>query len=337
MNKLTAFLRSLRWTFKFSFDIYKEIFRVSGKNAHVTLALARQRAINNQLKRIASSGTESNAFYAYHQFREIQEFCLKYNHIPENIIEIGTGSNLAILSLFLHSTAKKAYGLDIEPLDNRYDSYLYSMLKDYLKSTGGMNWYQYAAEHNPNPYVSFPTSIDEIDFEKYVNQVEYFAPCGADEIPLKDNSVDLFYSISTMEHLPHTGESIREMKRLLIQGGLAIHEIDMSYHRHHPNRLELLKYSDDEWNRLTNQYGDGLGVDDIWKGKFKKEIFCNRLRTSDFVQLFTEHGFEILEVTPTITFDPTQIDIKAFDKKFAQKTVEDLSVTNVIIVARCKK
>ncbi len=214
---------------------------------------------------------------------------------------------------------------------------MYETLKEYLKAAGGTNWYQYASEHKPNPDASFPTSIDHVDFKKYVDRIEYFAPCGADKIPLADNVVDLFYSISTLEHLPKTKESIGEMKRLLVNGGLSIHEIDLSYHRHHPNRLEHLKYSEQDWQRATNQYGEGLGVDDIWKGKFTNEIYCNRLRTSDFVELFAETGFEILEVTPIIKFDPAKIDKSSLDKKFADKTLEDLSITNVIIVARCKK
>lgn len=335
MNRVTAFFKSFRWTFKFFFDLQKELFRLGDHHADTLLTLARSKAINTQLMRLSSTG--GNAFYAFHSFREIQELCLKHNHIPKKILEIGTGSNLCILTLFKLSTAEKAYGVDIEPLDKRYDKDLYSSLRQYLNSAGGFGRYQYLFENNPISHLSFPTSLDHIDFEKLVNEIEYLAPCGSDKIPLPDNSLDLIYSTDTMEHLPKTEETIKEMKRLLVPGGLAVHQIDMSYHRKFPNPLELLKHSEEDWRKITNQYGSGVGVDDIWQRKFRGEIYCNRLRTSDFVTLFKESNFEILEITPTAVFDPKHINVNLLDKKFLHKTLDDLSVTMVRIVARCRK
>jgi len=335
MDRVIAFIKSFRWTFKFFMDLQKELFHLKNNSADKLLTRARSKAMTNQLKRLASTG--DNAFYAFNGFRQIQEMCLKHNHVPKRVLEIGTGSNLGILTLFLLSTAEKAYGVDIEPLDIRYDEDIYNSLGEYLDATGGHTWYLHAFEYKPIPHLSFPTSMRRVDFKKYVDQIEYFAPCSSDKIPLPDNSLDLFYSTATMEHLPKTKETIQEMKRLLIDGGLAVHQIDMSYHRSHPNPLEMLKHSEEDWLKITNQYGSGVGVDDIWQGKFRGEIFCNRLRTSDFVDLFRESGFEILEITPTATFDPKHIQVNQLDKKFATKTLEDLSVTMVRIVARCRK
>lgn len=335
MTKIVAFLKSLRWIYTFGRDLIAEIFRIKNKDASTTLILARTQALNNQLKRLA--GTGGNAFYTFHEFREIQELCMKHNHIPTNVLEIGTGSNLGILTLFLLSTAKKVYGVDIEPMNNRYDNYFYESLRDYVKITGGTYWYQYSVENRPIPHLSFPTSLDHVDLKHCVDQINYLAPCSSDAIPLEDSSLDMIYSMATMEHLPKTRETIKEIKRLLIHGGITIHEIDMSYHRYHTNPLEMLKHSEEEWQSITNQYGNGLGVEDIWDRKFKTEIYCNRLRTSDFVQLFEENGFGILEVTPTVRFDKNYIDKSKLDKSFLTKSLDDLSVTVVIIVAKCRK
>jgi ubiquinone/menaquinone biosynthesis C-methylase UbiE len=192
-------------------------------------------------------------------------------------------------------------------------------------------------EHKPMPHMSFPNSLDHFDFKKHVSQIEYLAPCSSESIPLPDNSVDFIYSVATFEHLPKTKETVREIKRLLVNGGLTIHEIDMSYHRHHPNPLEMLKYSEEEWKVITNQYGEGLGVEDIEQGKFKSEIYCNRLRTSDFVSFFEKNDFEILEVKPVVKFDPAHINRSKINEKFGGKSLDDLSVTVVVIVARCRK
>jgi SAM-dependent methyltransferase len=335
MNKLVGFLKSFRWIFTFSFDLWGELFRIKNKNATTALILARGKAVNNQLKRLASTG--GTAFYALHEFGEIQALCFKHQYIPRRVLEIGTGFNLGILSLFMLSGAQKAYGVDIEPMEERYDKYFYDTLKEYLKSTGGLHWYRYFMENKPTPHLSFPSSLDHVDLKKHVDQIEYLAPCSSESISLQENSVDLIYSVATFEHLPKTKETIAEIKRLLVNGGLTIHEIDMSYHRHHPNPLEMLRYSEDEWRVITNQYGEGLGVEDIEQGKFKSEIYCNRLRTSDFVSFFEENNFEILEVKPVVKYDSRQIDRSRINEKFSGKSLDDLSVIVVVIVARCRK
>lgn len=335
MNKLAAFIKAIRWTFKFTFDLYRELLKTKSKNATIALVQARSAAINHQLTRLASTG--GTAFYAFHEFREVQALCLKYNHVPRRVLEIGTGFNLGILSLFLLSTAEKAYGVDIEPMEERYDEEFYDVLKEYLKATGGLHWYRFFMENKPTPHLSFPHSLDHLDFRKYVDQVEYLAPVSSDSMPLPDNSVDLVYSVATFEHLPKTKETVNEIKRLLVNGGLTIHEIDMSYHRHHPNPLEMLKYSEEEWQVITNQYGEGLGVEDIEQRKYKSEIYCNRLRTSDFVSFFEEGDFEVLEVKPVVKYDRAHIDKSKINEKFSGKSLDDLAVTVVVIVARCRK
>jgi SAM-dependent methyltransferase len=335
MTKLVAFVKSFRWIFLFAFDLYREILRVKNKDATTTLTLARGAAVNRQLRRLASTG--GTAFYAYHEFTEVVAVCFKHKHIPRKILEIGTGFNFGVLSLFLLSGTEKAYGVDIEPMDDRYDKNFYESLWEYLKSTGSLHWYRFFKENKPTPHMSFPTSLDLVDFKKHVGQIEYLSPCSSESIPLPENSVDLIYSLATFEHLPKTRETIKEIKRLLVNGGLTIHEIDLSYHRHHPNPLELLKYSENEWLSITNQYGEGLGVEDIEQGKFKSEIYCNRLRTSDFVSYFEENNFEILEVKPLATFDPAHIERSRIDDRFSGKSLDDLSITQVMIVARCRK
>jgi SAM-dependent methyltransferase len=335
MNKLPAFVKSFRWIFGFTIDLYRELFKIKNKNATTALILARSAAINNQLRRLASTG--GTAFYAFHEFREVQALCIKHNLIPRKILEIGTGFNLGILSLFLMSSAEKAYGVDIEPMEERYDEYFYDTLKEYLKSAGGLHWYRFFMQNRPTPHLSFPSSLDHFDFKKLVSKIEYLAPCSSESIPLPENSMDLVYSVATFEHLPKTRETVVEIKRLLVNGGLTIHEIDMSYHRHHPNPLEMLRHSEEDWQVITNQYGEGLGVNDIEQGKFKSEIYCNRLRTSDFVSFFEESNFEILEIKPVVKFDPDHIDRSRINEKFSNKSLDDLSTTVVVIVARCRK
>jgi SAM-dependent methyltransferase len=308
MKKLIALTKTLRWIFTFSMDIIVATLKSKQKTSNLILNFAQGTALNNQLKRL--SGTGATAYYAYQGFNRIQRFLLRHHHRPSRVLEIGTGSNFGILSLFMAAGATKSYGVDIEPMDERYNAEFYESLSEYLKSTGSLGWYGHPIERKSFPHFSFPDSPGEINFQKLVANIEYLAPCSSDNISLADNSVDLHYSIATLEHVPNVDGTIREMKRLLVNGGLAVHEIDLSYHRYDPNPLTLLNYSEEDWNKMTNQYGMGVGVDDIWQGKFTREIYCNRFRTSDFVELFKAHGFDVLEVKPIVRFEPTIIDRK---------------------------
>lgn len=113
--------------------------------------------------------------------------------------------------------------------------------------------------------------------------VEYRAPGDAAESGLPDQSVDVVFSNSVLEHV--TPEAIsrimRETRRILRPGGLAIHSANCGDHYAYFDRtitqVNYLTYSAREWRRWNNDL-----------------LYQNRLRPSDFLELAEQAGLRIV-------------------------------------------
>jgi len=115
--------------------------------------------------------------------------------------------------------------------------------------------------------------------------ISYNAPVDASNLSVKDATFDLIATTATLEHIPKdTLRGItKECHRVLRPQGLVSHVVDYSDH---------YAYSDSSINEFNYLRFD----ERQWK-KFNPGIhFQNRLRTQFYVDLFTEHGFEIVEV-----------------------------------------
>ncbi|MCA9625487.1 MAG: class I SAM-dependent methyltransferase [Myxococcales bacterium] len=105
---------------------------------------------------------------------------------------------------------------------------------------------------------------------------------------LPDRSVDLIGSNNTLEHIPR--EVIEgifvEFERLLSEGGLMVHFIDMADHYanfdHGISDYNFLKFSDRAWSLFNNDLQ-----------------YLNRLRVSDFREIHAAAGFRLLEEVNT--------------------------------------
>ena len=113
-----------------------------------------------------------------------------------------------------------------------------------------------------------------------------------------------------------------EAKRILKPTGIAIHFVDLSDHFSHQDRsissINFLKFSDSEWNRLAgNEFA-----------------YCNRLRVSDYLNLFSDCNFQVLR-------KETALDVEALDSlhngfvlhdKLQHYEPEDICTTSVNIM-----
>lgn len=155
--------------------------------------------------------------------------------------------------------------------------------------------------------------------------IEYYAPGDASQSGLPDESLDLYFSVAVFEHVPVTmiKAMLREAYRTLRPGGLIYHVIGLfdHYTTMDPNitRVNFLKYSDLAW-RIIGQ---------------NRIQYHNRLRESEFLELFREAGFEVvdrrsevdqrsLQALETMPLNPRY---ESFDKK-------DLATYGTIITAR---
>jgi SAM-dependent methyltransferase len=97
-------------------------------------------------------------------------------------------------------------------------------------------------------------------------------------LTLHDGEVDLVISNAFFEHVPWPEAAIAELARVTRKGGLGVHNIDTSDHRH---------YSDRGCHRL--EFLTEIGNEPLIHGS-------NRLRPREFVSLFESHGFELIEL-----------------------------------------
>ena len=68
--------------------------------------------------------------------------------------------------------------------------------------------------------------------------------------------MDYHISTTVFEHIPRAdiARILKEAKRILKKGGVAIHFIDLSDHFQHQDksitRINFLRYSDEEWDKI---------------------------------------------------------------------------------------
>ncbi len=98
-------------------------------------------------------------------------------------------------------------------------------------------------------------------------------------MPLHDASVDLIWSHSCFEHIRYPDLTVKECARALRPGGTMVCAIDLKdhYHAAPEQAADHLRYS--EW---------------LWKAmKWNRSAYTNRLRASDWSNLFARCGFTV--------------------------------------------
>jgi SAM-dependent methyltransferase len=156
--------------------------------------------------------------------------------------------------------------------------------------------------------------------------IRYVAPADAARTGLEPGSIDLHYSMTTLEHIPAPviTDILREAHRILRPGGLAVHFVDLSDHFSHADgsitAINFLRYSPAEWDRLAgNEFA-----------------YTNRLRASELRALYEGAGFRI----DAIKQDVDKVSRKALDSgfpvdpAFTSHSAEDLATVNVNAVLR---
>jgi SAM-dependent methyltransferase len=155
-------------------------------------------------------------------------------------------------------------------------------------------------------------------------------------LPFEDNSFELVYSVSALEHVPEPDQTIGEIRRVLRDGGMSIQELGLQHHGA-ADPLRFLEWSDEEYAAKAQPYGDGKSLQGLLDGTWQGEVFCNRLRLSDWLDLFQRYGFAILEIERTVLLDQCAVRPERFVEPFRSKPIDDLAVLGFRIVAQCCK
>jgi SAM-dependent methyltransferase len=282
----------------------------------------------------ARSCTNDSLVYAHHVFAEVEFLARKHGARPQTVMEIGPGTGLGSLFCFVASGVQCATGIDIEPLHDPGAAF-YRDLHDYLACVEGFSWWRYFATAQEYPHAYFPPCAGRPKPEEILARIDYRSPVSSDSLPFPEGSFDLVYSVAALEHMPKPAETVAEIARVLRPGGLSVHEIDVKDHGT-GDLLDFLTWSDAEYLSRAQPYGEGRSLAGILDGSWKGEVFCNRLRLSDWKDIFDRQGFETLEVEPVLMLRREYVRRERFAEPFRSKSDEDLAVLAFRIVARTR-
>jgi ubiquinone/menaquinone biosynthesis C-methylase UbiE len=131
------------------------------------------------------------------------------------------------------------------------------------------------------------SEVTILDIEKYIaddmvreHGIEYVIYDGS-SMPFEQNRFDIICSHTVFEHLRHPAVTVSEVFRVTKPGGVGIHLIDLQDHfftmGDNPNIFNCMRYSDALWRAMT----------------YNRSTWVNRLRYSDWINLFEETGFNV--------------------------------------------
>lgn len=278
------------------------------------------------------SDKADSPFYAWHLYAELDRLLQGLGHRPRRVLELGTGSSLGVLYCFLGGGAEAAAGIDIQPIAKDQTEY-YEILHGLTMAVAGWRWWRHSAAVERRPGVVYPATYDGREVRALLDRIDYRSPVAAHALPFPGASFDLVYSAAAMEHFDHIPGVVGEIRRVLGPGGLTVHEIDLSHHGS-PDPIGFLRWDEAEWEARARRYGGGRGIDQILQGDWKDEVYCNRLRLSDYLACFRAEGFESLKVEVVRRLEPGAIDRSRLAAPFRDRSEEDLAALCVRIAAR---
>lgn len=138
-----------------------------------------------------------------------------------------------------------------------------------------------------------------IDLEEY--GIEYRAPFDSAETGFTNESIDACISTNTLEHIRVDGikEIFKELHRTLKSSGVVSAVIDYSDHYAYTDKsislLNYLNFSDIEWGKYNHACH-----------------FQNRLRHYDYLKIFDDCGFKLVE--ESITYGEEDLPPNLIDK-----------------------
>jgi SAM-dependent methyltransferase len=154
--------------------------------------------------------------------------------------------------------------------------------------------------------------------EGQLGRIKYVCPATIEDAPFEDSSFDLVISQAVLEHVRSPAKAVAEIARVLRPGGLTSNQIDLRDHRDFDQSFAFLRHSALVWRAATSH----------------RIPTTNRWRRSDFVDGFRQVGLEVISADATEVVDVTAEDRNKLARPFKTKSLDDLSVLGVHVVAR---
>ncbi len=228
------------------------------------------------------------------------------------VLEIGPGRNLAVGVAMVLKGARRYSAVDIYQHPELYEPDVYLNMHRLARRTG---WRDY----NIGRFDEV-VRIEDGSVHLDPDRIEWLYPHESYAFPMADDAVDFAFSHSGFEHFNEPRKTIGRLFQVLRPGGVTAHSIDLRDHDDFSRPYEFLKLSAEEWrSRFTEE---------------NLHNFTNRWRAVDFQRAFEDAGFEILEDKRREQAEVTEELQRALHSDFQGYSLEELSATNLWIVAR---
>lgn len=226
-------------------------------------------------------------------------------NFPLRALEFGAGANLLMPLLLSAAGAGAVFVYDVKRLAT------IEQVNDAIRQ---LREIKYPNEGNPDwPPVG---NLDADLSNRY--RIDYVAPGDARRTGLPPNSIDFISSTSTLEHIPRNeiDSILSECRRILKPRGRVSFVID--YHDHYASadrsitRFNFFRYSDR-----------------VWRWFSPPNHYQNRMRHSDYEDIFTKLGYRFVknqQVIPPGSIE--QVATMRVASRFRSYSKEDLAGLN---------
>lgn len=208
--------------------------------------------------------------------RIVEDYARHVGGTPETVLEVGAGRDLAVPLALRRLGVHEVVACDVERLAK-------------------LDLIQHAADRILAKQVEFRTWGDLEQFGVHYRAPHYVAA--------SDRKVACSCSNEVLEHVPPDQLAVLLKALRSVTTGITTHSIDYSDHYARSDtslsRLNFLRYSDGEWQ---------------WFNSGKQ--YVNRLRHSDYVRMFKEAGFAILEESSVAGEPPPDLKIAEQFKRY---------------------
>jgi SAM-dependent methyltransferase len=211
-----------------------------------------------------NSGRNNSFFLNFFGYFNTVTAVLSRNGIafPQSAFEIGSGASPYAAVRFLLEGTRRFVANDISPVGAAFDAALIQEMRPFLSTVAPPLARELDRLKRPNP-----------DGTVSIEGLEICAGVPFEEAPV-DGQFDLIFSTSVLEHVKRPREVVQRMWQLLKPGAYAWHSIDLRDHRDFSRPLGFLELSEHDYAAIDTE---------------------NRLRASDWLDLFGRSDFELVE------------------------------------------
>lgn len=240
-------------------------------------------------------------------------------------LEIGTGRFPALPFGFSLAGARRCFTYDVDALlDWRLTRRMYERFEIHLAGIALRIGLGERALRERWDSLARAASLDEF---LRAAAIEYRAPANAAATGLPPASVDVVFSNSVLEHVEREAIAplMRETRRILRPGGIAIHAVNCGDHYAYfdpsLSQIHYLRFRERTWR--------------VWNNGLQ---YQNRLRANDFIELAEREGLQIV-----LNRQRPRLDLLArFDEfsiapEFRHYPREQLCTTSVSFAARAPR